>query len=229
MEAVAKEVFRIGTEKLDEYAYGYVYPKGGKRKWKRELEYVDPAGFDSIKAVAPLPHMRYNAGRRLMSAPFPRKLIKEGAKGEIADFEQTEGFMLVSESFRRVVEAVEPDVHQFEPVEIMWKDGGLAARMYVFVICTELDSVSAEHTDGIREEINFKLPDGRGTKIIPGPWMKTENETLRKAVFSLEAIQSHCLWQDGFFVGGPFCSDVFRNACEKAGVTGIVFSKQDAV
>lgn len=226
MEVVAKEVFGIGTKKLDDYAYAYDYPKGLDDNWKEQLEYLEPAGVETVKARVRMPHMRYHGGRRLVSDPFPRKLIKQGPKREIADFEQTGGFNLVSEGFRDFVDGLERNVHQFEPVEVVWKDGSLAANMYIFVVCTALDSVSVEHTAGTRKLIKYEQ---HGNRELLGTWRDLDGRSLRVPVFDLSVIASKYIWQDEFLSVGALCAAGFKDAFERAGLKGMSFNSLKAV
>lgn len=224
MKRQASAVYIIGTEKLDKYSYGYDYPKGFDDCWKNQLDFVEPAGVETIAARSI--DFRYEGGRRLKSEPFPRLLIKEGPKRVIADFEQTMGYILVSEAFREVLESCEPSVHQFEPVSVQWQDGSLAANMYILVICNALDSVSEEHTDGYRDLIKYEI---YGNQELLGTWKGPNGRRLKKPVFNLSVINSHCLWRDEFYTAGPFCSDVFKEAYEEAGLKGMLMRLREFV
>ena len=189
-----------------------------------KLEYAEDAGVETPKARVVEPVYRMGGGRRLLSDPFPRVLIKEGPKRKTADYEKTMGVMLVSKAFRDVLESLEPDAHQFEPVEVRWNDDSHAANMYIFVVCTALDSVAADHVEGMRKLIDF----GYGDNIQRlGTWKAASGSgALRpnKVIFDLNAVGRYCVWQDEFLVGGAFCSDVFKDECVKTGLTGMVFS-----
>lgn len=224
MVKLATQVYEVGTDVLDDYSYGYSYPKGFDNLWKKQLRFVVPAGVETVAARSK--RRRYVAGRRLISDPFPRLLIKEGPKRPIQDFEQTMGFILVSERFRGCLEGCEPGIHQFEPVKVQWKDGSHAAGMYVLVICNAIDSLSAEHTDGIRELIKYEM---HGGWELLGPWKSEDGGLLKKPVFDLSAINTKCLWRDEFFRSGPLCSDVFKLRYESDGLTGMDTGKRDAV
>lgn len=188
-----------------------------------------PPGSDGTGKQPQQTHTRNDGGRRLVSDPFPRLLMKEGPKRAIADFEQTLGVMIVSEKFRLFLEALEPGVHQFEPVRINWGDGTHAADMFILVICTALDSVAADHVEGQRELIDYGYEDG--IKRL-GPWADSSGRRalrLHKMIFGLRVIGSNCLWQDEFLVSGPFCSDVFRKSYDEAGLKGAGFGQLKAV
>nr|WP_296722382.1 DUF1629 domain-containing protein [Erythrobacter sp.] len=48
---------------------------------------------------------------------------------------------MVSDRFRHCVEMLEPGVHQFFRVDILWQDESFAAKRYFMVVCNRLDAI----------------------------------------------------------------------------------------
>ena len=171
---------------------------------------------------------RAHGGRRLLSDPFPRLIVKDGPKRAIPDYEPVlGGIPLVSNAFRLLVESVEPGVHQFEPLSVNWKDGSYAANMYLFIICNALDSIAADHVEGVRER--YELDDGR---TLLGPWEAPNGFALKRPVFDLSIVRDVCIWQDEFMNTSPnfpFCSDVFKEAYDASGLVGAAFRPHGTV
>jgi len=226
MTRQASAIYEVGTDTIDRQSYGYLYPEGLDTNWKKRLEFVESASVDS--PFARNSKFRHKAGHRVTSDPFPRTLVKEGPKRPVMDFEQTMDLMIVSDAFRICVEEVEPGVHQFEPVEVRWKDGSIAATLYYFIVCTDLDSIAADHVEGERKLVDYY---GDGVQRL-SPWRGASGTpSLRpnKMIFNLEAIGSHCIWQDGYLASNVLCSDVFKSAYEAANLVGAYFGQRRAI
>ena len=230
MSKQAKSVFVMGKKTIDEYAYGYECPGDPGNDWKSRLKYMAPAGDETARSryKDDMAHSRAHGGRRLLSDPFPRLIIKDGPKRTISDYEPIlGGIPLVSNAFRLLVESIEPGVHQFEPLTVNWKDGSHAADMYLFIICKALDSIAADHVEGVREK--YELDDGR---TLLGPWKAPNGFALKRPVFDLSIVGDVCLWQDEFFITFPnqsCCSDVFKDAYDASGLVGAAFGPRGAV
>lgn len=114
---------------------------------------------------------------------------------------------LVSEGFRNVVEELEPGVHQFSPVELLWEDGSHAASFHWFYPCARVDGMD-------RVQTTHELDD-KAQLWVPKPG--------GKYVVSLEQVAGHHIWFDPRLAAFnlPFVSDTFKRAMAEAGVTGI--------
>lgn len=186
-----KSVFVMGKKTIDEYAYGYECPGDRGNLWKSRLKYAEPAGDETFRSrySDDMAFLRAEGGRRLLSDPFPKLIIKDGPKRAISDYEPVlGGTPLVSEAFRSLVESVEPGVHQFEPLTVNWNDWTHAADMYLFIICNALDSIAEDHVEGVREK--YELDDGR---VLLGPWEGANGFALKRPVFDLSIVGDVCL------------------------------------
>ena len=144
---------------------------------------------------------------------LPTKIRWGGRKRELTDLQYARNSMLVRDNFRQVVEALEPGVHQFEPVEIVWKDGTSAGQFYWFYPCARLDSMDREHTTHVmyREREWERAPGG-------------------KFVVSLKQVGGHHVWFDKRAMWHfPYVSAAFKQAMAEAGVKGIGYHECEAV
>ncbi|WP_150526133.1 imm11 family protein [Roseibium sediminis] len=152
-----------------------------------------------------LPGYSIFAGRPVDTTHLPTKVQAGGRKRTFKDI-SPDGLYSVSENFREVVERLEPGVHQFVPVEFVWKDGTHAANRYWYFPCNRLDSVDREKTT---EELEAGIM-----------WMPSKNPGF---VFSRSQIGDCHLWRDKFMPSsyGPFISNALYKAFVEAGIEGM--------
>ncbi|MCR5856442.1 DUF1629 domain-containing protein [Mesorhizobium sp. J428] len=147
------------------------------------------------------------------TANLPTKIKIGGGKKMPADLMQ-HSYFFVSDKLRQVIEGLEPDVHQFAPVELVWKDGKHAASYFWFYPCTRIDCMDREHTT---HEFREKS----------GLWM---NRPGGSCVVSLERVTGRHVWIDPRLSGRyPFVSEAFRQATTDAGIRGIGYNTMKAV
>ncbi|WP_353682751.1 DUF1629 domain-containing protein [Mesorhizobium sp.] len=132
----------------------------------------------------------------------------KGGRGKImpADLMMHNSFF-VSGKFREVVEKLEPGLHQFVPVELLWKDGSHAASYFWFYPCNRIDGMDREQTT---HEFREKS----------GLWM---NRPGGSYVVNLQRVGGRNVWIDPRMSGFdlPFVSETFKLAMSEAGVRGI--------
>ena len=102
-------------------------------------------------------------GLRYRTEHLPTKGVMTGAKQELGDLMMFANFLVVSAKFRSVMEELEPGKHQFEPLELTWKDGTSAGEWFWFFPVQRLFGydieATAHHYD---EEFNrFKTINGK--------------------------------------------------------------------
>lgn len=117
----------------------------------------------------------------------------------------------VSTKFRHVVEEFEPGVHQFVPVEILWKDGTHARSMFFFHVCNRLDSV--DH-------------DVSTAAMSPSGMLKPKTGTI---VFSETQIGSHHIWHDKHIYRGLYVSDALHDELIASVISGLSFSRRESI
>jgi hypothetical protein len=100
-------------------------------------------------------HKGVGAGRWVSTEHFPTVMRWEGPPdaATIGDFNQT-NLWNVSERAKDFIEAVEPGIHQFVPVEFVGKDGAHLSSRYFWIVGHRFDSVDHDHT-------NYVLLGGR--------------------------------------------------------------------
>ena len=144
---------------------------------------------------------------------MPTRAKIDGPKRKLTDL-RSEFALLVDAKFRAEVETLEPGVHQFFPIELVWKDGSHAADRFWFVPCNRLDSV-----------------DRAKTTIIFRSFWYFDNDPSKKLVFSRAQIGDHHAWIDKFIIpsGGVWISNLLKQRLESAGVTGMCLAPCDEV
>jgi len=215
-----KEVYFVGGAGLD--AYYHTLAKEVRENMKNiqpvsldfDGAYYRPDGSDALKW-----------GQPVKPDFMPKRIQKNGPKRAVPDFEKGWGMALVNEKFKQVVESLEPDVHQFFPVEHVWKNGDAIENgpYFWFVVCNALDSVNAEHSEATQAYGFSFLAQREGRRL----WKTQElgGGASYKVVFDLKSINGHHIWRDKYLTEGPYCSGQFKQACEDAGIVGIGFGK----
>ena len=134
----------------------------------------------------------------------------------------------VSDKFRKVVEKVEPRVHQFIPFEVVGAGNKHIADMWFMVVCNRIDSVDRENTTLILYRDAMWLPaDDVGREHWPKDY---DPSKPAKLVFNRAQVGDHHLWFDkhiGFSIV-PLASERLVGSLTEASVTGIKFSKREA-
>ncbi len=147
------------------------------------------------------------------SEKVPQK-IQIGKKLNILpDLFDIEGGWCVSQTFKDILENLEPNVHQFFPLEVTRRDGGPGeGSYYLLVVCHLLDTALVPEQSSVikkvaSEEFNIYhyTHDGSG---LP-------RYTLNKRV-----IGNRHAWIDKR-MSGAFFSDSFMQRIAQAGLTGI--------
>jgi hypothetical protein len=166
------------------------------------------------------------SGRRVKTEHMPSQM-KAYSKGVIPDYGRWYRLTYVSDRFKAVVEAIEPNVHQFIPFQIVGSKKVVLADMWLMVVCNRLDSVDREHTTLVLDRGRMWMP---GRELPREQWPPNFDPNVKgKFVFNLAEIGAHHLWYDKHSIYGPYLSDVLAEALMKADLTGVVLVKQEAV
>ncbi|WP_232820846.1 DUF1629 domain-containing protein [Thalassobius sp. I31.1] len=175
---------------------------------------VDATPDDGTRIIS----SAYWVGRPIKSDGIPTKLERKPwdlKRIPLLDVETyLSGTLLVPQSFKDLMEELEPDVHQFWPMDIYVK-GECVARKYWFIACNRLRTL---HPTACWPPLNER-----------GFWDPTPDMNERqndRRVFSTEAIGSHHAWVDK---AENLClfSDVFAERLMGLGLTGLCFRKAD--
>lgn len=135
----------------------------------------------------------------------------------LSDVDRAEGCYVVSEKFRQVVESLEPEKHQFVPVDLIWKDGTAGPTYYWFFVVARIDSCDREKTThNWNEQIS-----------------RWQTKDKSKFVYSLENVTGSEIWVDKYWptthFQNPMVTQKVKEALEKAGISGVAFYECDAV
>lgn len=162
-----------------------------------ELEDITPDGGTGLQIS------RSFSGRRAKPDSVP-KTIRWNGRRKLLDYETTHK-RTVSPRFRDLIEAIEPGVHQFVPVEFVAKDGSPLATRWFWQVCNRLDSVHRERTNYVLDR---------------GVW-RAPNDQEHRLVFDLETIGDAKFWHDKHEILGPLIIDAVKDRLEAGGMTGI--------
>lgn len=176
--------------------YSYIY-----RALDGDVEKIRPVDITRDVGVRIRPIYSY-CGRPFEATYIPTKIELTGPKRPVLDLYDAYG-LSVSAKVKDVIERFEPGVHQFFPIQFLWKDGQLAADRFWFVPCNRLDTVD-------RAKTTFEF---RNLWYLDG--------SKKELVFNRSQIGNHHVWIDKFIVmPTPAISEALKDALDAAGVTG---------
>lgn len=132
------------------------------------------------------------------------KVIRRYGRRRLLDFEG-QFVATVSDRFRRLIEEIEPGVHQFEPVRYINRDGELYEERWFWAVCNRLDSIDRERSTGRLENGIYKPCKGV-------PW---------RLVFNLEAIGQAKFWCDKHVGIGQVITDDVHERLISERITGL--------
>lgn len=143
----------------------------------------------------------------------PRKTVK------IWDFVKTSTGHLVSEKFKTFLEALEPNTHQFHPVELIRTKGDVLQQHYYFLPGQRIECIFPDGEPGLEIywEYNDMFPKEKKIPSIMGA------EHSSTAVVSKPSVAGKHLWVPIICGTGHFVSDEFKQKFEAAKLTGASF------
>lgn len=165
-----------------------------------ELEDTSPDGGVGLNLA------RSFSGRRVIPSSVPKK-IRWCSRRQLQDHEDVVK-RTVSDRLRILVEEIEPEIHQFIPVEFVDNIGAHLAYRYFWQVCNRIDSVHHEKT-------NWILKNG----VV---WFPPADEKPH-LVFDLSKVGDAKFWHDKHRTEGPYIIDEVRNRLEDGGITGIKY------
>lgn len=155
----------------------------------------------------------FRAGRRIETEHLPTKLRPKRRRGKLPDYANHRIAQICSERFRDVIEAHDPGGHQFEPVQIVWKNGTVDERPYYwFVPCTRLWSLHPTLSNPPLREDGWYLGYAHMGEPRPGPI---------EPVFQQEFVQDHDVFVEAGITGGFYMSERLKSAFEAAKLPGV--------
>lgn len=120
-----------------------------------------------------------------------------------------------SQTFCDIVEKHDPGVHQFESVQITWKDRSAYDTPYHwFIPGVRLSSLDPEESNPALSEHGHYSGFAKTGDIRPGPI---------QPVFRASVVKDHNVFCDTATPGRMFVSARLKTAIENAGLTGVGF------
>ena len=148
-------------------------------------------------------------GRAIKPDHLPTRVQWDGPKRSgVPETLRGRQMMLVNDRFKDVIERFEPGIHQFFPLDLVWKDKTLAQKMHMFNICSRLST-----TDRSLSTAEMS----RGGMLEP---------SSGSIIFNLTQIGSHHIWIDKHMYAGVYVSDALHDALIEAKITGLAFSRR---
>ena len=128
------------------------------------------------------------------------------------------GGVIVSKRLKDAVEATEPGVHQFIPVEVLHKDDTpYGEPFWYFIICSRIDAVDPSR-GGVEKLFYTAAPDKFPDKYF---WeIKTGGRS--KLAVSKEKTAGRAAWRDTRYTTGTFFSDALIERMKAEGMEGWV-------
>ncbi|WP_081625843.1 imm11 family protein [Yoonia vestfoldensis] len=201
------------------YVNSGIRPEGQELEYNPYFQWLD-GDFDKVDLYDRTQDgggmiVRLGSGRPLKPDHMPTKIKRIDPNRKpvpLLDVERWPSKCLVNQTFKDILEEIEPDTHQFFPMEIFQNDEKIA-HYYLLNVCNRLDTYHPELT----------YP-----RNARGFWKPVKGEPS-SIVFSMEAIGNHHAWIDkfaGLGGSGVFMSDVLVERLQTAGLTGLSFHKK---
>lgn len=216
----------VGEPVNGRFVYGLnIKPEHG---YYVEVEALD-GDIDKVCLIDDSPDEGWNprnmplaAGRPVDTEHLPTRMKwLDRNRHPIPDFDN--GLIVnVSEKARSVIEQVEPDLHQFVPVEYVDRSGEHLENRYFLVVCNRLDSLDHLKTTMVLRNGRVWVPAGdlirRGEPIPEG----FDVDASPKLVFNHLQIGSAHIWVEKHLTGGAtFISDVMDEAFRSNNLSGM--------
>lgn len=191
-----------------------------------EVRLVDETPEPGLRVTSGI--FAVQSGRPIDPTHLPTRMMIGGGRRAVTDYTPDKGLNFISERFKKLIEGLEPKVHQFFPVELVDEDGGHLADHWFWVVCHRIDSVDRTQTTAIlwrgvlwrpaRDLSKEELPAG------VDPSQKT------RIVFNSEQIGAAHFWRDKYLPSRSIhCSNRAASLIREAALTGIELIEQETV
>lgn len=213
-------------------------PRGGGLASLPRVEFID-GREDQIRLVDETPEIGLSAkkiqnqnrttfllGRPVLAEKVPTKLAWM-SKGGPDDYFSPRGFPCVSDAFRRLIEHLEPNVHQFFPLEVLNRRDEHIVNCWLWVVCQRIDSLD-------RAETTMVLYNN-SVWLSPNVAYKEQDDANKyknfkaKIVFNSSQIAGRHFWRDSFLIQGLWCSGAAAELIQEAGLVGIKLVPKETV
>jgi hypothetical protein len=140
--------------------------------------------------------------------PFQDQLVYD--EGEIIDIVPAFGSWAISQRVIDIIEAIEPDVHQYLPYEMLNPDGRVhPAKRWLLNVCTRAEVVDRDKSNvmWMAAPSDHRFYDASNDQHL----VLKKEETHKRAIW--------CEWRYNRFAT-PFISDALWNAVKSVGLKG---------
>ena len=155
---------------------------------------------------------------------LPKTYYVAGSERALPDFQKMWGAALVSEKFKSLVEIFEPNIHQFAPVDLVWKDQNnkpVDGNWYFFIVGQNIDSVNEKLSElPPRKKV---VSPRYGFEVTQGWKIRSNGGQPARIVLDKDKLAHAHIWRDGYLQGQMRASDQFKEAAISAGISGIDF------
>jgi hypothetical protein len=195
---------------LQEHSMTYVAsPVGDGIKHSLIGEFVD------WETIVPSLHRRadisglFLLGRGLLDpAEMPRLVRLQGRIAPFRDFFSSYGGIpIASDRLRRLLEAMDPGVHQFIPIDVMWSADGQIHPRYILNVHVQKDSVIDE-----KSNVRINAADRNNMSIRMGHL--DDQLTLDRS-----KLTDVNIWRERRYGGHYFLSDALCDAFKRENIT----------
>ena len=145
----------------------------------------------------------------------PRRFnIERGGRTLAAWIKSVNRLPLVADEVRAAIERVEPDVHQFWPMAVVYPNGDRTAHDYHAMVIRQFRDAVIEEKSEVRKESS---PPASRPAFYHGDGTKAN---VKKITLSAERIGSAHLWRDQrLHSPNIFMSDALQSAIAQTGLT----------
>jgi len=170
---------------------------------------------------------RYHLGMPIADDHVPTIWQWSSSKA-LLDFDNPHAFPCVNAKIKSIIEELEPDVHQFFPVQVVGKKKEPLDERWLWNVCNRIDSVDREHTTWIQPRgKRWFHPDRVRPEDLPEDY---DRSVPPKIVFSTERIGSAHFWRDPNLKRRDlYCSQSAGDALLSEAFTGLELAKWESV
>lgn len=201
--------------------------------------YVDvrvlDGSLDRVELVDPTPDGGYTpqglySGRHVKTGNLPKRMQWQDRNGHpVPDFDRQHA-LNVSARAKALIEQIEPNVHQFVPVEYVDRNGNHLEDRFFLVVGHRIDSLDRKKTTMVLVRGKIWRP---ASDLVDRPELQPpgyDPNAESKLVFSLSQINNAHVWCDKHLSGGSvFISDQLADAITAASLTGVKPTQAESV
>lgn len=180
----------------------------------------------SAKKIDAKKNVSYLLGRPVLLQNVPTKLAWM-SKASPDDYFTAHSFPCVSDRFRKIIEHLEPSVHQFFPLEVVDRRNERVADYWLWVVCQRIDSLDRTETTMVlyNNSVWLTPEDAYADQVDAEKYKNIKS----KIVFNSSQIAGRHFWRDSFLIQGLWCSGAAAELIQEAGLVGIELVPKETV